>query len=241
MKIIKFTDEVGGKEAWMNWRLGKITGSRLKDIISIKGPRKTTSYALVAESFIGSAALAEDEERGENPMDRGTRLEKDAIERFRHETGKKVDDTLIGWERNDDGRIAISPDGVIGKTGAVEVKCLSAARHIEAIITKKIPKDYEYQALQYLIVNEGLKSLFFVMYDPRFPKGLDYYCIEIKRKDKKAEIEQYLQYQRDELKWVRTTIAELTNLIQAEPANIPSPLQPESDVDRVYRGMKERS
>jgi hypothetical protein len=49
-------------------------------------------------------------------MDRGKRLEDEAIERFAKETGKKVNTDLVLWMRDDDENIAVSPDGSIGKT-----------------------------------------------------------------------------------------------------------------------------
>lgn len=218
MKIRKFSSI----EEWKVWRLGKITGSRLKDIISKNG-RKVESYALIAESWIGSAALAEEEESAELAMQRGKRLEPEAIQRFKDETGKKVvwhnDD--IGWESDGDNRIALSPDASIGITEAVEAKCLAAKRHIEVRITNKIPADHNYQKLQYFITNEKLRKLYFVFYHPLFPKGLDYFVIEVNRKDIKDEIAAALKYQQDELKWVREQVADLTkyvqNPIEAEP------------------------
>lgn len=215
MKILRFSE----LEAWKLWRLTRITGSRLKNIVSTKG-RKIESYALVAESWIGSTALAEEEENPELAFQRGQRLEPEAMDRFRKETGKKVDSSLIGLERDDDSRIAISPDGMIGVLEAVEVKCLAAKRHIESFITRNIPAEYRYQMAQYFVVNEKLRKLHFVFYHPLFPRGLDYFAIEISRKDIKAEIAQYLQYEREELKWVREQVNELAKYVQATPGPI---------------------
>lgn len=198
------------REEWMNWRLGKITGSRLKDILPGRnGEVKKGRWEMVAERLIGSAALAEDEK----PMDRGTRLEPEALERFAKETGKKLDTSLISWAREDDESIAISPDAVIGNKEAVEVKCLNAASHIEARVTNRIPKNtagYEEQADQYFCVNDKLKTLYFVFYDPRFPSGLDFFYLTIHRKDREEQIASYLSEQREALKWVRDTVNKLT-------------------------------
>src|SRR3954466_240978 len=106
------------KEAWLEARRGKITGSRLKDIIVKRGTgRKIGFYELVAEKV----ALPAD---GENPMDRGNRLESEAVQRFMDETGEKIDTSLVLWTRDDDENIAISPDGFKGQAVAVEAKCL---------------------------------------------------------------------------------------------------------------------
>lgn len=190
------------KEEWLDGRLGKITGSRLKDIVVKRGTdEKIGFYEIIAERIAEPA----DEE---NAMQRGVRLEDEAIEMFIEKTGKKVDTSLVIWQREDNKNIAISPDGFIGKKEAVEVKCLSSAKHIEAYITQQIPSDYEYQALQYFIVNDNLETLYFVFYDPRMPEKLQLFFLEIKRDEDK--VQEYLQYQRDKLEKIENIITELT-------------------------------
>ena len=187
MKIQKFDNE----DDWLEGRLGRITGTRLKDLVSKRGTGyKIGFYEIIAERIAIPAS-------GENVMDRGKRLEDEAIERFAKETKKKVTRELVIWHRDDDENIAVSPDASVGKTEAIECKCLSSARHLEAWITKKIPGDYEMQALQYFIVNEKLKTLYFVFYDPRMPK--DFFWLEIHRKDVKQKVEDYLALERDVL------------------------------------------
>ena len=189
------------REEWLDSRLGRITGTRLKDLISRSGGRKIGFYEIIAERV----ALPPSDE---NPMDRGTRLEDEAIERFKKETGKKVNNDLVLWYREDDPNIALSPDGFIGKTEAVEVKCLSSARHIEAYLTKQIPKEYEMQALQYFIVNDKLRTLYFVFYDPRMTK--DFFWIEMKRSEVKKKVEEYLALEREVLKEIAEIEKEFT-------------------------------
>lgn len=259
MKILRFHDI----EAWKLWRLTRITGSRVKDVISEKG-RKVASYALVAESWIGSAALAEEEESPELAMARGTRLEPDAIARFVQETGKKAvwhnDD--IGWEHEDDSRIAISPDASIGMLEACEAKCLSAKKHIEAFITKRVHAEHRYQMLQYFVVNKKLRKVYMVYYHPLFPKGLDYFVLEYNRKDLKKEIEASYQFQVKELDWVRTTVNELAQYVQSVPVPLSAPavvvnvpdegglmdiidreqnIGAKAGLDAVYKGIKDRA
>jgi len=197
-------------------REGKITGSRLKDIVVKRGAgKKIGFYALIAEK-LGVPA-----EEIETPMERGSRLEQEALKRFEEETGKTVDGSLILWARNDNPNIAVSPDGVIVpkkkgaiETEAVEVKCLSAARHIEAFLTKQVPAEYEYQVLQYFICNEDLKTLYFVLYDPRFSLNtqvkLDFFYIEVKRKAVQKEVDEVLAYERATLKEVDEIVNNLT-------------------------------
>ncbi len=198
MKILNFED----REQWLNARLGKITGTRLKDIIVLRGSEpKMAFYELIAERL----ATVDDE----NPMDRGVRLEEEAIERFKKETGKKVDTSLTIWVRDDNENIAISPDGKIGKTEAVEAKCLSSARHIEAYLKGKVPKDLEMQTIQYFIVNDDLKILNVIFYDPRMPVK-DYFVFVIKRENIMNEIEHYYEEQVKTLKAVEDIVVKLS-------------------------------
>src|SRR3990167_8661877 len=146
MKTLLFQN----KEDWLEARKGRITGSRLKDIIVKRGTEpKIGFYELIAERL----AISPD---GENAMDRGVRLEEEAIGRFAEETKKKIDTSLVIWTREDNENIAISPDGFVGEKEAVEAKCLSSAEHIETYLTRKVPSEYEMQAIQYFIVNEKL-------------------------------------------------------------------------------------
>lgn len=198
MKVLKFDNE----QDWLDARLGRITGTRLKDLVSSRGTKpKIGFYELIAERI----ALPP---TNENAMYRGKRIEQEAIERFAEETGKKVNTELVLWCRDDDENIAVSPDGHIGKTEAAECKCLSSARHLEAWMTKDIPSEYEYQVLQYFIVNNNLKKLYFVFYDPRMP--IDLFWIEVTRKEVAERVAEYLELERKVLAQVKEVERKIT-------------------------------
>jgi len=141
-------------------------------------------------------------------MDRGTRLEEEAIAMFVEETKKKVDTSLVIWTRDDDENIAISPDGFFGDA-AVEAKCLSSARHIEAFLTQKIPSEYEAQALQYFVVNDALKFLYMVFYDPRLI-AKPYFYLTLKREELEEDIKFYLDSERAILEEVRQAVLKIS-------------------------------
>jgi hypothetical protein len=193
MKITKFETH----EEWMAGRIGKITGSRLKDLIVKRGTgdkKKIGFYELIAER-IGLPA------DGENPMERGHRLEEEAIERFEVVTKKEVDKSLVIWSCEDNPNIAVSPDGMIGETEAVEVKCLSSARHIEALLTNEVPKDFEDQVLQYFIVNDKLETLYLCFYDPRL-KVKDFFYLTVNRVSVLDRVEVMKIYEKEVLEEV---------------------------------------
>lgn len=181
--------QFNSREEWLDARLGRITGSRLGNLVSKRDKTyKQGFYELIAERI---AVPASDEAA----MDRGNRLEDEAVEKFAAAIGKKVSNELVMWSRDEDENIAISPDASIGKTIAIEVKCLSSAKHIEAWLTKKIPSEYESQVIQYFVVNDKLKKLYFVFYDPRMPKDL--FWLEFTRADMQERVDEYLALERD--------------------------------------------
>jgi len=202
------------QEAWMNWRLGKVTGSRLKDVVNFRdSSTKAEIWRIAAEGIIGSAAIAEEDLSSSQVMERGHALEPVAIERFAKETGKRVDNSLVGWESEEDSRIAVSPDGVIGKTAAVEVKCLLSPKHTEALYTRQIPKNtggYEEQRLQYFIANEKLQTLYYVFFHPDFPDGLDFFYLTFTRKEFAVEVAKYAEAEREAVAQIREIVNRLT-------------------------------
>jgi len=175
MMKLKFQRSDEGRQEWLDARKGKVTGTRLKDLIVKRGTKpKKGFYEIIAERV----ALPPTEE---NPMDRGQRLEEIAIQRFVKETGKEVNTDLVLICRDDNQDIAYSPDGTIGDTESVEVKCLNSASHLEAYLTKEIPSEYEEQSIQPFVVNDNLQKLYFVFYDPRMP--IDFFFFEVNRED----------------------------------------------------------
>lgn len=200
MKIETFED----RYSWFEARRGKITGSRLGDVYSVKGTKKIGFYEVIAERL----GLSADDE---NPMDRGTRLEGEALDEFEKATGKKLDRTKVIWMRDDNESIAISPDAsVIDSPEAVECKCLASARHIEAFITGKIPDDYKYQRLQYFIVNDDLQELHFAFYDPRV-LAKPFFILSTKRADVQDDIIKLMAFERDTLTEIDLIVNKLSN------------------------------
>lgn len=204
MKILTFDTN----EEWLAARLCKITGARLKDIVVKRGTgKKKGFYELIAER-IGVPAS------DESPMDRGHRLEEEALGRFTAMTGKEVDPSLVMWTRDDNENVAVSPDGVVigtDNTEACEVKCLNSAAHIEAYLTKEIPGEYEEQMIQYFVVNDKLQTLNFCFYDPRL-RVADFFVITFTRDQVADKIEAMLKYETDTLAEIEQIVNDLLTI-----------------------------
>lgn len=184
MKIINVEQKT---PEWLTARWGKVTGTGLKRVLGTPKASDQYFYEILAERL--SVAEPDDPEKA---MDRGVRLESEAIAAFEKKSGKKV--MPVGFIQADfDKNVGCSPDGLIKKgkkyTESVEIKCLSSANHVRAWIENQVPEDHMPQIIQAFIVNEDLKTMWFVMYDPRISvKPLIIFSVE--RKDIEGKIEE---------------------------------------------------
>jgi predicted phage-related endonuclease len=205
MKIKKFQRK--NKDGWLSARLGKISGTKAKNILTLRGNSiKKGFYELIYEKLVlaGKASL----KTGEDPMKRGLKLESRAIKLFEKKAGKKTKKDLVIWISDENENLIVSPDAVISETEAVENKCLSPESHIEAYLTGKIPSEYEFQALQYFIINENLQKLYFCFYDPRFKiEKLQFFYIEILRS---SLLDDIIKYKAEQIK----VISEVENIVE---------------------------
>lgn len=203
MRVINDFEQ--GSDEWLEFRKGKISGTMLSDMYSKRGNRKIGFYELIAQS------LSQDPD-DENRMDRGLRLEEEAILLFSEKYDKVVD--RVGVCVHDKyPEIINSPDGLIrtGKkyTEAVEVKCLSPARHLQAVIEDAVPQEFEAQMLQYFIVNPDLQVLYFVFYDPRIA-SVPLHVVEVHRTERLQILaDKYLEFQVEQLREVKEIIERL--------------------------------
>lgn len=190
MKVIEVDQNT---DQWLELRKGKITGSKLKDIVVKRGTGKKIGFYQLIADRLGI------DESYQDPRERGHGLEHEAIEAFEEATEVEVNKDVGLCVSDINENIALSPDGLIADEDgvyrqAVEVKCLGSARHIEAVLEDRIPQDYEMQALQYFIVISELEVLYFVFYDPRIiAKPL--HIVQLAREDYEADIEEYRDYQ----------------------------------------------
>ncbi len=233
------------REDWLQDREGKITGSSLDDVFSVKEPtnadimkvldscgveykktaKKEELVSLVPEDrqpdiqarLVKKLAFYEllaykvsvPEEGDEDPMDRGSRLEEEALKLFAEKTGKEVSNDLVMWVSDVNDALAYSPDGIISEEEVVETKCLSSAWHLYIYYEKDIPPQYRKQNLQAFIVNDKLQKLHFACYDPRIP-SLPLHWITITREEVKNEIELYKTYELQLMEELEALVTELT-------------------------------
>lgn len=130
-------------------------------------------------------------------MLRGQILEEEARELISEKLGKK---TIPGrvWQSEENEYMICSPDGEIAESideytdiiEAVEIKCLDSWKVVKAYYEKHPPSEYKPQILQYFVVNDKLKKLYFCIYSDVFSNPeLGLQIFELNREDYKEEIE----------------------------------------------------
>jgi putative phage-type endonuclease len=197
-KITRFENQ----EDWLEFRKAKITGTKLKDIVTKRGNgTKIGVYQLIADRIATFDT--------EDPMERGHRLEAEAIEHLSNLTGIEFITDLVIISRDDNPNMAWSPDGYTKDLRfAAEVKCLRSSLHIQAIIENQIPPEYKEQSIQSFIVCDELEKLYFTFYDPRIISR-PLHVIEINREEIKEDIEFYREYQKKTMEFVNMWTEEL--------------------------------
>lgn len=192
MKIIEVEQ---GSSEWMSFREGKLTGTTIGKIFAKS--RKTgemydtekpltTFYQKIAERLAEGTG---DDDGLESSRERGISMEAEAVAEAEAQLGLKLIRGNV-WQDEDKNHIE-SPDAYTEDLKqAVEIKCLSSARHIQAIVEDKPPAEYYAEYLNYFLVNPKLETLHIFLYDPRFYlPDLCWHDFVLNRKDIEYEIE----------------------------------------------------
>lgn len=193
---------------WHQLRKTRITGTVLKNLMGTPKARQEAIYEAIANRLTVGV-----QDEYENAMDRGTRLESDAISLFEFETGKSVEQVGM-CEDDNNSAIAQSPDGYVKDTDdseAVEVKCMGGKNHVKLWLTDKVPDEYKWQVVQYFVVNDKLKKLYFVGHNPDIPVH-PLHIIELERKDILVDIKQAKEAQKIFIQEVEAILSTLIKL-----------------------------
>lgn len=173
-------DIIQGSDEWKQLRLGKVTASRVADVIAKTKSGWGTSrfnYAaeLIAERLTGTTA----EGFTSSAMQWGTDQEpmaRMAYEFLHNVTVGQV--AFVGHPTIQDA--GASPDGIVGEDGLVEIKCPNTATHIDTLIAQTIPAKYITQ-MQWQMACTGRKWCDFVSYDPRLPESMQVFVKRVDR------------------------------------------------------------
>ena len=155
-----------GTQEWHDTRKGVVTGSRFKDVVTpSKGDLSKSSkkymYELVAERMGATVEFYSNEY-----MERGNELENDA--RTAYEFIKDCEVLEVGFCLDDGKIIGVSPDGLVGTDGGLEIKCPKETTHISYLDDGGLPLIYKPQVQGSMWVT-GRKWWDFMSYHPQLP------------------------------------------------------------------------
>lgn len=202
---------VQGSPEWLAARCGKVTASRVADVIAKTktgwgASRKNYLAELIAERLTGVPAAT----YTNAAMQWGSDTEPQARAAYEFFTDATVIE--VGLVPHPTiAMAAASPDGLVGDDGLVEIKCPNTSTHIETLLTKSIADKYQVQMLWQLACT-GRQWCDFVSFDPRMPEHLRMFVKRVERDEKRiAELEyQVVMF----LAEVDDTLAKLTGLSQ---------------------------
>lgn len=173
---------VQGSPEWFAARLGKVTASRVADVIAKTKTGPSASRANYAAELIVERLTGTRSESFTNAaMQWGTDNEPAAREAYEFKTGVWVNQ--VGFVQHP--RIAdsgASPDGLIGDDGMIEIKCPNTATHLDTLDSGKPAGKYITQ-MQWQMACCDRQWCDFVSYDPRLPEELRLFVVRIDRDD----------------------------------------------------------
>lgn len=173
-----------GTEDWFAARCGRVTASRVADVIAKTKSGYGASRAnymsqllcerltnTVAESFTNAA------------MQHGIDTEPRARAAYEFYADATVE--LVGFANHPRIEMAgASPDGLVhgAELGLVEIKAPNTATHLDTLLNEKVAGKYITQ-MQWQMACTGAKWCDFVSYDDRLPPEHAFFCTRVDRDD----------------------------------------------------------
>lgn len=181
---------------WFELRLGKVTASRIGDLMA----KTRSGYSASRANYMTELAiqrLTGTVEQGftSPAMLWGTEQESNARNAYSFFTDNEVNEIAFINHPTIE-QAGASPDGLVGDDGLVEIKCPNSATHLDTLLTGKINNKYILQ-MQWQMACSGRKWCDFVSFDPRFPEDLKIFIKRVERDDKliaeiTAEVKKFL-------------------------------------------------
>ena len=175
---------IQGSPEWFSARLGKLTASRLGDLMKVTRYGESTyktrlRMELAIERITGKPASSVVMNQA---MRDGVEREPDARKLFEAVTGKEV--ALCGsFDHPEIVNTAASPDGILREEDAIlEIKCPTPVTHGKNLMAETMPSNYVYQVQWQIACTESTHG-YFASYHPDFPKELRLKIVKVERDD----------------------------------------------------------
>lgn len=171
---------IQGSPEWLACRIGKITASRMADLMARTktgwgASRANYAAELLCERLTGQAA-----ERFTNAaMQWGT--DQEPFARRAYAERHSVEVFEVGFIDHPELEMAgASPDGLVGNNGLVEIKAPNTATHLDTLLGGVVPEKYVLQ-MQFQMACTNRDWCDFVSFDPRLPEHLQLFVRRVPR------------------------------------------------------------
>lgn len=200
-------------EEWFAQRLGKVTASKVADLMAkTKSGYSTSRDNYMAQLVVERITNTKAESYSNAAMEWGTTQEPFARAAYEAFTGFMVEE--VGFVQHPTIQWAgASPDGLVDDDGLVEIKCPNTATMIDILLTGKVPQKYFIQ-MQMQMACTGRTWCDYVVFDPRMPTKAQLFVKRVPRDDvfiaeMEAEIINFLAE-------VDVQVSQLTQLIESK-------------------------
>ena len=189
-------------EEWFQQRLGKVTASRISDVIAktktgVSTSRQNYLIQLVSERLTGK--------KGDSFVNQAMLdgIERESAARALYMLNRDVSVTEVGFfDHPVITNSGASPDGAVnaeedGKyAGLIEIKCPIETTHTNTLMSKSVPSKYIPQ-MQWQLACTNASWVDFVSYNPNFPPELQLFIARVDRdqiyiSELEVEVEKFL-------------------------------------------------
>jgi putative phage-type endonuclease len=169
-----------GTPEWHQLRLGKVTASRVADILAkTKSGVSASRGNYLIELALQRVTKTIEPSYTNDAMAWGTATEPQARVAYEVATGNFVDQVAF-VDHPTIANFGCSPDGLVGSDALIEIKCPSSATHWSYIKANEPPNKYVIQMQAQMAVT-GAKWCDFVSFDPRMPERSQLLIVRVMR------------------------------------------------------------
>jgi len=178
--MIEMMDQ--GSEEWFTIRIGKVTASRVADVIA----KTKTGYSASRDNYMAQLICErltglKGESFTNAAMQHGTDTEPLARAAYEAYADVLVDE--VGFVPHPTIEMAgASPDGLVGDEGLIEIKAPQTNTHIETLLNQNVPTKY-FTQMQFQLACTSRKWCDFVSFDNRLPPELQLFVKRVPRDD----------------------------------------------------------
>lgn len=174
-------------QEWFEARLGKVTASRVSDVLATRKGQEST---VRAKYKLQLATERLTNKKTDTYMNQAMQdgIEREPMAREIYEKLKDVTVEEIGFVQHPAiERAGASPDGLVGNDGIIEIKCPIETTHTTNLLERKLPSKYKPQ-VQFQLSATGRKWCDFISYNPNFEPRLQLMVVRVERDDEYIEM-----------------------------------------------------